>query len=109
MLTSQSSTLLLSKNPAFSGRAWICLCLNEGQLESYLHVLTTHQLLLGSHYGSQALLRDPHRTHLLLMLAAGLEHIRFTIPVVCIFFSPCLFVYIDILRQDWRGGMFLDF
>ncbi|XP_037781820.1 uncharacterized protein LOC119578156 isoform X1 [Penaeus monodon] len=74
-------SLPYATKPLTRGRAWICLCLNEGQLESYLHVLTTHQLLLGSHYGSQALLRDPHRTHLLLMLAAGLEHIRFTIPV----------------------------
>ncbi|XP_045615986.2 serine-rich adhesin for platelets isoform X1 [Procambarus clarkii] len=63
------------------GRSWVCLCLNDGQLESYLHVLTSHRAMLEAHYGSQALLRDPHRAHLLLMLAAGLEHLRFAIPM----------------------------
>ncbi|XP_071548526.1 uncharacterized protein [Panulirus ornatus] len=63
------------------GRSWVCLFLNEGQLESYLHVLTSHRLLLQEHYGSHALLRDPHRSHILLMLVAGLEHLKFSIPM----------------------------
>ncbi|CAL4069516.1 unnamed protein product, partial [Meganyctiphanes norvegica] len=63
------------------GRAWLCLCLNEGQLESYLHVLSSHHSVLGKHYASGALLRDPHRANIMLMMAAGLEHIKLNISM----------------------------
>ena len=78
------SLLLLTCFPSlpYTGRSWICLCLNEGQLENYIHVLTSHTGLLAAHYEGHGLLRDPHRAHLLLMLAAGLEHLKFAIPMV---------------------------
>ena len=70
-------------NFVFVGRTWLCLSLNEGQLESYLHVLSSHQSMLGKHYASGALLRDPHRANIMLMMAAGLEHIKLNISMVC--------------------------
>ncbi|XP_042240184.1 uncharacterized protein LOC121878195 isoform X2 [Homarus americanus] len=85
LLDKQSLTTITNlpyaTKPLSRGRSWVCLCLNEGQLESYLHVLTSHRVLLEANYGAQALLRDPHRAHLLLMLAAGLEHLKFSIPM----------------------------
>ncbi|XP_045114000.1 uncharacterized protein LOC123506149 isoform X3 [Portunus trituberculatus] len=75
------TSLPYATKPLTRGRSWICLCLNEGQLENYIHVLTSHTGLLAAHYEAHGLLRDPHRAHLLLMLAAGLEHLKFAIPM----------------------------
>ncbi|XP_050702288.1 pleckstrin homology domain-containing family M member 2-like isoform X3 [Eriocheir sinensis] len=74
-------SLPYATKPLTRGRSWVCLCLNEGQLENYLHVLISHPGLLATHYEAHGLLRDPHRAHLLLMLAAGLEHLKFAIPM----------------------------
>ncbi|XP_063883369.1 uncharacterized protein LOC135112666 isoform X3 [Scylla paramamosain] len=75
------TSLPYATKPLTRGRSWICLCLNEGQLENYIHVLTSHTGLLAAHYEAHGLLRDPHRAHLLLMLTAGLEHLKFAIPM----------------------------
>ncbi|MPC14876.1 Pleckstrin y domain-containing family M member 2 [Portunus trituberculatus] len=78
------TSLPYATKPLTRGRSWICLCLNEGQLENYIHVLTSHTGLLAAHYEAHGLLRDPHRAHLLLMLAAGLEHLKFAIPMLSV-------------------------
>lgn len=75
----------------------MCLCLNEGQMESYLHALTSHGGLVEGHYATHALLRDPHRAHLLLMMTAGLEHLKFTIPTVSMHYS-LLYLYMWLLE-----------
>ncbi|XP_068214955.1 uncharacterized protein prd1 isoform X2 [Palaemon carinicauda] len=78
---SMLNNLPYATKPIAKGRSWLCLCLSEGQLEGYLHALTSHRGLLDTYYGPHALLRDPHRTHILLMLVAGLEHLKMAIPM----------------------------
>ncbi|KAK7071275.1 hypothetical protein SK128_015989 [Halocaridina rubra] len=86
LLLDKPSLSMLSKlpyatKPISKGRSWLCLCISEGQLEGYLHALSSNQGLLESYYGPHALLRDAHRTHILLMLVAGLEHLKMAIPM----------------------------
>ncbi|GFT82827.1 pleckstrin homology domain-containing family M member 2 [Nephila pilipes] len=57
------------------GRAWMSLALNESSLESYFRSFIQNVQILKKHYQSLALLCDPERMQLVLMLMAGLEYV----------------------------------